>query len=443
MQTLVEQDLAHIWHPCSQMKDYETFPPLVIQQAKGSYLYLDDGRKLIDAVSSWWCKSLGHNHPRLKTALLNQLEQFEHVILANTCQAPLVELSNRLTTLFAHQGLNKIFYAGDGSCAIEVALKMSLQARRQSGNFKKKQFIALENGYHGETFAALSISDVGLYRAPFADYLFTPTFIESIPYVSGENDPLFKDCEAHWQTFILPQLERIDTTYVTALVFEPLIQGAGGMKIYSADFLHRLASWAKARDIHLIADEILTGLGRAGSLLACEQAHITPDFVCLSKGLTSGWLAFSAVLTTDPIYDLFFDDYASGKAFLHSHTFCGNAMGASLALAVLDVLTEEKLCARANVLGAQMQAQMTAIANKTGRLHNIRQLGAVVAADLIIPGGSQYQRMGYQVYQAACKRGALLRPLGNTIYWLPPLNMSEETLLELRTITEQAIADCF
>lgn len=429
-------DLEYIWHPCAQMKDYETFKPLVIKRAYGSYLELDTGQKIIDAISSWWCKSLGHGHPALKQALMKQLDQFEHVIFANTTHETIVALSQWLGNLMPT--LNKVFYAGDGSCAVEVAMKMSLHQRVISGRANKTKFIALKGGYHGETSGALSVSDVGLYREAYRSMLFDPILIEPF-YVSGESDPGWSNSAEHWEK-VQPILER-HCDVSTAIIVEPIVQGAGGMKIYSADFLSRLAAFAKQHDLHLIADEIMTGVGRTGKMLACEHAGIEPDFVCLSKGLTSGWMPFSAVLTTAEIYNTFYDDYGTGKSFLHSHTYSGNALGASLALATLQVFQAERLCARAESLQSVMRGYMNSIADKTGKLKNIRGVGAVVAADLV--NQIEHPRLGYQVYQAAVKRGALLRPLGDTIYWMPPLNVEEETLLDLKAITAHAISHVY
>lgn len=433
MQDLLTKDHQYIWHPCSQMKDYETFKPLEVVSAKGSFIELKNGQKIIDAISSWWCKSLGHNHPRLKKALIEQLDRFEHVILANTTNQTIVELSEKLSQLT--RSLNKVFYASDGSSAVEIAMKMSLHSRKIEGKHKKNVFISLKNAYHGETAATLSVSDIGLYRDAYDSMLFKSHFIPSLPYVSGMHDPLWQDCSTHWEhieKFLHPFAEN-----TTAILVEPIVQGAGGMQIYSQDFLKRLREWTKAHDVHLIADEIMTGFGRTGKMLACEHAAIEPDFLCLAKGLTSGWLPLSAVLTSNAIYDLFYDDYQSGKSFLHSHTHSGNALAASVALEVLRIYAEENSCAQAATLGDAMLSAMLDIAEATGKLKNIRGIGAIVAADLICDDPNR--RMGFEVYQHAVKMGALLRPIGNTIYWLPPLNMDMEILSQLKIVTEKAI----
>lgn len=433
--SVIVQKQACLWHPCSQMKDYEDFPPLDVARAHGSYLFLTDNRPVIDAISSWWCKSLGHGHQRLKSALLQQLEKFEHVILANTINDTIHTLSVLLCGLT--QQLSKVMYASDGSCAIEIAMKMSLHAHQIQGKSQRTRFICLKNGYHGETSGALSVSDVGCYRQPYQNLLFDPVVIQSIPYVSSQNDPLWHDCSSMWPAANM-QLEAYRET-ATALILEPILQGAGGMLIYSQDFLRRLRVWCRENGVNLIADEVMTGLGRTGLPLACQHASIEPDFLCLSKGLTSGWLPLSAVCTTDAIYDVFYDDYESNKAFLHSHTHTGNALAASVAIACIKTLAEENIYQHVQKMEKQMANMMQEIGKRTQKLTNIRHIGGMVAADLIVP--ENLRRAGYAVYRKAVALGALLRPLGNTIYWLPPLNTDENTLAKLQNITEQAIRE--
>lgn len=428
-----ERYLSPIWHPCSQMKDYEVFSPLSVERAEGCHITLKDGRRLIDAIASWWCKSLGHNHPALKQALLEQVEQFEHVILANTTNEVISALAEKLTSLAP--SLTKTFFAGDGSCAVEIAMKMSLHAHQIKGESQRQQFMALSNGYHGETLATLSVTDVGLYREPYSPLLFHCDFITPA-YVNSVHDPHWHDASEAW-SHALPHLEEKADT-LTAILVEPIVQGAGGMKLYSQDFLGRLRQWTQKKGIHLIADEIMTGIGRTGYMLACEHAGIDPDFVCLSKGLTSGWLPFSAVLTTDPIYDLFYADYATGHDFLHSHTFCGNALGARIALATLKVFDETQLCHTIrHTLHPQLLSAWQEVAETTGYLNNVRGIGGMVAAELCVDNPNT--RAGFAIYQEATQRGALLRPLGNTLYWQPPLTIDENTLEELKIITIKAI----
>lgn len=431
MNALSERALNHIWFPCSQVKDYESLPPIAVKSAEGSLLTLESGEVVIDAISSWWCKSLGHRHPRIQHALKKQLEQFEHIIGTNTVNETLTALSEKLASL--HPGLDKVFYASEGSMAVEIAIKMSLHARQLEGKPHKKGFVALKHAYHGETLATLSLSDLSLYKAPYTDYCFETTFIQNIPYVSGQEDPLWDDASFHWKQVEKELLPLVDST--TALIVEPLLQGAGGMKIYSKDFLERLGQFAKAHDIHLICDEIMTGLGRTGKTLAIDHTNVQADFICLSKAITGGNLPMSVVLTSSEIYDLFYDDYATGKAFLHSNTYSGNALAASIANEVFNIHAEDNINQNANQLGNTMKKHMLLLKEELGCLSNIRSLGAMVACDLNL----SKNRAGFEVFKAALKRGAFLRPLGNTLYWLPPLTSSEQTIENLANITLEAI----
>lgn len=426
---LIERDLKHIWHPCTQMKDLQQSPPLIVSHAKGSYLYTDQG-PIIDALSSWWCKSLGHGHPAIIAAIKEQLDRFEHVISANTTHPLLVELGEKLTSLSKKQ---HVFFASDGSSAVEIAIKLALHASQLKGS-QRNEFIALQNSYHGETLGTLSVSDLGIYKEPYKGYGVKCHFVQGIPYVSNSNEFLWHNADYHWPQIKL-ELEKIKNK-ACALIVEPIIQGAGGMRCYSADFLKKLAHWAKENDIYLIADEIMTGLGRTGQWLACHHADIQPDLICLSKGLTGGTMPLSCVLIDKPIYDLFYDDYEKGKSFLHSHTYSGHALAISAALATIKIIEEENMNEQAQKLGRFMQQQFQELAAITGKLNHIRSVGAMVAADL---PARKNKRVGFQLYQEALKRGALLRPLGNTLYWLPPLNTDQQTIENLAEITLNSI----
>ena len=430
---LVERDLRHVWHPGSQMSDYATFAPIEIVGAQGSYLIDAKGNRIIDAISSWWCKSLGHKHPRLTQALIQQAQQFEHVIGANTCVAPVVKLAEKLAQL--SPGCQKVFFACDGSSAVEIALKMSVHAQQRRGEFDKTEFIALENAYHGETIATLSVSDCEIFKKPY-ESLLTPThFIKNIPYVHSIDDPLWKDCSSVWPAIEASLVSR--ATHCAAIIVEPIVQGAGGMLIYSADFLKRLSQFAKKHGIFLIVDEIMTGFGRTGTALASYHADIQPDLICLGKRLTAGYLPMSAVLVHDKIYDLFYGDYGPQTSFFHSHTHTGNALAAAVACSALDEYDETHCYATVEENSDFLRTLMEQVASTTGALKNTRSIGAIVAADLINP--DDLPRYGYQVFQHAIKLGAWLRPIGNTIYWLPPLNTSRDTLERLAEITAEAV----
>lgn len=429
--SLIQRDLKHIWHPCSQMKDFEQFPPFVVQRAKGSYLYTEKG-PLIDGISSWWCKSLGHGHPAVIEAIQEQLNCFEHVIAANTTHPKFVELAEKLATI---SGKQHSFFASDGSCAVEIAMKLCLHAHRLKGHPERRDFVTLENCYHGETLGALSVSDLGEYKDPSTAFGLTCHTLCSIPYVNNQHDPLWSNCEPLWPA-ILKQLEKHRET-TAAIIIEPIVQGSGGMRCYSADFLNRLDQFAKANDIYLIADEIMTGLGRTGKWLAGEYSMIDPDIICLSKGITSGSLPFSCALIDHEIYDLFYNDYDTGHSFLHSHTHSGNALAVSAALATLQVMEKEGINEQAIKLGEQMRLAFSEIASATGQLGPVRHCGAIVAADLN-PHPSE-PRVGYKISQEALKHGALLRPIGNTLYWFPPLTTDTKTIGQLAEITLQSI----
>ncbi len=440
MNSLQQRDLKTIWHPCSQMKDYEDFPPMEIVAAEGAYLHTADGVKIIDAISSWWCKSLGHAHPRIRTAVERQLDKFEHVIMANTCSEVLVELSERLANIAAP--LDKVFYVDNGSTAVEVAMKMSLQYHAQTGATEKKRFAALENGYHGETALTLAAGDCGLYGAPFAELAPEIPNLKGVPYASSPEAPDWNKMPDESWDAIRQQLDALADT-LAAVVFEPILQGAGGMKVYSPNLLRGLRKWADSNNVHLIADEIMTGFGRTGKTLACQHAEIVPDFACLSKGLTAGWGPMAVVLTSTKIYDAFYDDYLSGKAFMHSNTYCGNAIMAAASLEALKIYEDEGVFERVERDSANLRKRLAEIAADSNALRDIRGVGFAAAADIVNPNTGEpfpaERRTGFKFYRKAVELGALLRPLGDTIYFLPPLNTPDNVLDELAEIAATAL----
>jgi len=438
---LIKRDLRHVWHPCSQMKDYEDFPPLPISHAEGPFLYTADSREIIDAISSWWCKSLGHRHPKIIAAVKDQLDRFEHIITANTCNEYLVELSEKLASLVTP--LNRVFYADNGSTAVEIALKMCLQYHTQTGNPEKTNFVALQNGYHGETILTLAAGDCELYSKPYLPLMPRIPKLREIPYCQGPDHDEWEQLSRDDWRHLEKQLENWQVTGLAGIIFEPIVQGAGGMNIYSPELLKHLRKWATENQVLLVADEIMTGFGRTGRMLACEHAGINPDFICLSKGLTAGFSPMSAVLAPEWIYDAFYDDYHTGKAFLHSNTYCGHALGTVAALAAMAVYQDEGIIDQVEEKSCELRSRMQQVADQTGALINVRGVGFITAADLIDPDTGQAfpkgQRRGFQIYQEAVKLGALLRPLGDTIYFLPPLNTPDDTLDRLAEITTQAI----
>jgi adenosylmethionine-8-amino-7-oxononanoate aminotransferase len=467
-QDLVARDLAVFWHPCSQMRDYAEFPPLIVTGARGVRLRLEDGREVLDAISSWWCKALGHGHPRLSAALRAQQDAFEHVITANTTSASLVRFCERL--LAAANGLppaawgpaappgrrpghfGKVFLADNGSTAVEIALKMALQAQAQRGAPQRTRFVALENAYHGETAGTLSIGDLDLYAAPYRSLCFTAGRLTGLPYRTGPADPAWLDAGAEW-----PAIEAaLDAQAATlaAIVYEPVLQAAGGMLFFSPDLLRRLRAWADAHGVFLIADEIAAGMGRLGAILASHlvdgpgrtSTAALPDFAVLSKGLTAGVLPLSAVVTTDAIYDLFVSDYADGRAFLHSNTFTGNALAIAVALAVLDVFADDDVLGRVAAAAPRVVASLQKIAAERPYLRNVRGCGMVAAVDIRDANGQPLapgRRTGWHVYREAVQRGALLRPLGDTMYLFPPLTTTEGELDEMAAVLGDSLDAVF
>lgn len=426
--SLIEKDLKHIWHPCMQMKDFEQYPPLVVHKARGSYLFTDQG-PLIDSMSSWWCKSLGHGHPDIIAAIQKQLHSFEHIISATTTHPLLAELGEQLARITHKQ---HVLFASDGASAVEIALKLTLHAHQIKGETDKKQFLALKNAYHGETLAALSVSDLGLYKKPYEGFGARCHFIE-VPYLEHDAD-LWENTDTQWQN-LLPTLEKLKSK-LSAIIVEPLVQGAAGMRCYSAHFLSQLSQWAKKNGIYLIADEIMTGLGRTGQWLACHHADVDADLICLSKGLTAGTIPMSCVLIDNDLYQHFYADHNQGKSFLHSHTFSANALAVSAAVATIKTIEAENRLDSARQLGDLMLKHFLDIAKQTQKLSSIRRLGAVVAADL---APLAHTRVSFKLYQEAIKRGALLRPIGNTLYWMPPLNTSPLVIDNLAEITLDSI----
>jgi adenosylmethionine---8-amino-7-oxononanoate aminotransferase len=410
--------LSHCWNPCVYDLDSKS-NTFQIVKSRGSYLYLSDGRKLLDATSSWWCKSLGHGHPTIKSAIIEQLNVFEHVLPANTTNDVIEKLSSRLVSL--QPQLSKAFYASDGASAVEMALKMSWHLRQVSGETARNRFLVLENSYHGETMGALGVTSLSAFRHPYEGLLHQPIVIERCPYINSDTDPLDQSAELYWQR-TEKMLSHV-ADQITALVIEPLLQGAAGMKRYSRDFLRRLVAWSNNNNIHVIADEIMTGMGRCGDRLASNIASIKPDMICLGKGLTAGFLPMSVVLASQPIVEGLCSD--KKRPFLHSHTYSANALAASAALACMDVIDQENLVDNANIIGTKMHKIMTKAENIHGSIMNVRSLGAVCAADVC---GENAHDTAQQLCQNALANGVLMRPLGSSIYWLPPLNITDSDL---------------
>jgi len=433
------RDLKHVWHPCTQMHDHERLPLVPIRRGEGVWLEDFDGKRYLDAISSWWVNLFGHAHPALNAALRQQAETLEHVILAGFTHEAIVELSERLVAL-APPGLSKCFYADNGSSGIEVALKMSLHAWRNLGQPNKTRFIALENSYHGETIGALGVTDIPLFSETYRPMLQPPLRAPS----PASRQP-GEDCitAARRAMAAMEQLLAAHTHEVAAVIVEPLVQGAAGMRMYHPIYLTLLREACDRHGVHLIADEIAVGFGRTGTLFACEQAGITPDFLVLSKGLTAGYLPMSVVMTTETIYGVFYDRYDTLKGFLHSHSYTGNALAARVALASLDLFTSLEVIAHNRELSRVMAEALQPLHDHPHVLE-VRQTGMIAAVELVRDKatGTPFdwrERRGLAIFEAALKRGLLLRPIGSVVYFMPPYIITPKQIRWMIATAAEAI----
>jgi adenosylmethionine-8-amino-7-oxononanoate aminotransferase len=404
---IVTEDLKHIWHPCTQMKDHETLPLIPISRGKGIYLYDFDNNSYIDAVSSWWVNIFGHVNEHISAKVKKQLDTLEHVLLAGFTHKPAVDLAEKLVKL-TPKGLDKLFFADNGSSAVEVALKMSFHYHRNRGE-NRPLFLSLSNSYHGETIGALSVGDVELYKETYA-----PLLISSI------QTPVPKDQTKESAKEALVKLEETLSTQgseISAFIIEPLVQGAGSMHMYHPLYITEAKGICSKYGVHLIADEIMTGFGRTGTMFACEQANITPDFMTLSKGLTGGYLPLAVVMTTNDVYNAFYCDYNEHKAFLHSHSYTGNPLACSAALATLELFEATDVIGENRLKSAYILKKLEKF-KLLPNVKEVRQTGMISAIEL--KGYKPEERIGLKVYQHGLDNGVLLRPLGHIVYFMPP-----------------------
>lgn len=443
------RDLAVLWHPCTQMREHpDTLPLLPVARAEGAWLVGYDGRRTLDAVSSWWVTLHGHAEPRIAEAIARQARTLEQVILAGCSHAPAVELAERLLAIAPREAgrppLSKVFYADNGSAGIEVALKMAFHWFRNRGDEPRRtKFVALQNGYHGETIGALSVGDIPLYRRIYAPLLMQAVFAPSPDAYLARPGQSAEGC-AEDAADALAHLLDEHAGEICALVLEPLVQCAGGMRMHHPAYLRRVRELCDVHGVFLIADEIAVGFGRTGTMFACEQAGIQPDLLCLSKGLTGGFLPLAAVLATQAIYDGFLDD-SRERAFLHSHSYTGNPLACAAALASLEIFASDEVLARNRATAARMGELARGIATLP-HVAEARQTGMIVAFELA-PGGDRRaafdpaRRVGLRAYRAALERGVLLRPLGDVLYWMPPYCIDDAQLALLADVTHAAIAE--
>ncbi|WP_058835470.1 adenosylmethionine--8-amino-7-oxononanoate transaminase [Luteimonas abyssi] len=441
------RDLAVLWHPCTQMREHPgTLPLLPVSRGEGAWLVGPDGRRTLDAVSSWWVNLFGHGEPRIAEAIGRQARTLEHVILAGCSHLPAVELAERLLALAPRQSgrdpLAKVFYADNGSAGVEVALKMAFQWFANRGDEPRRtKFVALENGYHGETIGALSVGDIPLYRRVYAPLLMEALFAPSPDaYLAREGQSAAGHAEDAADA--LARLLDEHAGEICALVLEPLVQCAGGMRMHDPVYLKRVRELCDVHGVFLIADEIAVGFGRTGTLFACEQAGIQPDLLCLSKGLTGGFLPLSAVLATQVIYEGFLDD-SRERAFLHSHSYTGNPIACAAALATLDIFERDDVVARNRRTAARM-AELAAPLRTHRHVADVRQTGMILAIELAQDGRRDTpfeatRRIGLHAYRHAVDRGVLLRPLGDVLYWMPPYCIDDAELELIADVTRTAI----
>jgi adenosylmethionine---8-amino-7-oxononanoate aminotransferase len=440
MKTLLERDALCVWHPCTQHSDHEWLPMLGVARAQGAYLYDAQGRAYLDAISSWWTCLLGHRHPQVVAALKSQLDQLDHVIFGGVTHEPAVALAEKLCAL---SGLERVFYADVGSAAVEVALKMSFHYWQNCGASAKQRFVCLSGSYHGETLGALSVTDVALYRKTYGPLLLQPIIAPS-PDAYLAPDGVSAAQFARSQAQALEQLLAERHAEICALIVEPLVQCAGGMRMYHPDYLTLARAACTKYGVHLIADEIAVGFGRTGTLFACEQGGIRPDFMLVGKGLTGGMLPLAAVLTTEAVFQAFYASYDSLRAFLHSHSFTGNPLACSAALANLAALEQENTLTH-NLKKQAAMARALAPLRAHPNVSDVRQTGMIAAVELVANSRTRApfdwrERRGLRVYQHGLTRGALLRPLGNVVYLMPPYCITEAEIDTLAQVVTEGIA---
>jgi len=441
------RDLAVLWHPCTQMREHpDVLPLLPVARGEGAWLVGHDGSRTLDAVSSWWVNLHGHAEPRIAAAIARQAGTLEQVILAGCSHPPAVELAERLLAIAPRQAgreaLSKVFYADNGSAGVEVALKMAFHWFRNRGDEPRRtKFVALHNGYHGETIGALSVGDIPLYRRVYAPLLVESVFAPSPDAYHARAGQSAQAC-AEDAADALAHLLDEHAGEICALVLEPLVQCAGGMRMHHPAYLRRVRELCDVHGIFMIADEIAVGFGRTGTMFACEQAGVMPDLLCLSKGLTGGFLPLAAVLATQAIYDGFLDD-SRERAFLHSHSYTGNPMACAAALASLDIFQSDAVLDRNRRTAARM-AELAAPLAAHRHVADVRQTGMILAIELAPDGrrGAGFdpaRRVGLHAYTHALERGVLLRPLGEVLYWMPPYCIDDAQLDLLAQVTASAI----
>ena len=425
------RDMRYIWHPAAQMKDYEALPPMVIARGKGVWLYDVRGKKYLDIISSWWCNLFGHCNPIINQAVKEQIDNLEHVIFANFSNEAAIRLAEALAKIVP-KGLAKFHFNDNGSAAVEAALKMCFQYHLQTGHPERQKFMCLSEGYHGETIGALSVGSLDLYAQ-----MYKPMMMENVHVEAPDcyRCPYGKDRD-HCQCECFEHAEKAFEAHgkeTAAIIVEPLLQGSAGMRVYPPLYLKKLRKLCDEAGVLLIADEIATGFGRTGRMFACDHAGIAPDIMTISKGLTGGYLPMSVTVTTQAIYDAFYADYSEGKAFVHSHTYAGNPLACAAALAVQHIFRTQPIFENAAVNAKWLTKRMETEISSHPNVGEVRHLGLIHAFELVADKKTKEplpaaQRTGYEVYRHALRHGLLLRPIGDVLYFNPPLNITQAEL---------------
>jgi len=429
--TLLARSLSAVWHPCTQMKRHETLPLVPIARGEGAWLYDFEGKRYLDTVSSWWVNLFGHCNPRINAAITDQLGKLEHVMLAGFTHEPVVELSERLREL-APAGLGHCFYGSDGASATEIALKMSAHYWRNSGKQKKTQFLSLQNSYHGETLGALSVTDVALFRDAYGPLIKQNATVPSPDWREASAGESAEDVALRCAAALEKHLQQHHAD-IAAFIIEPLVQGAAGMAMYHAIYISKARELCSHYGVHLIADEIAVGMGRTGTMFACEQANISPDFLLLSKGITGGYLPLSIVMTTEEIYRAFYAD-ETARGFLHSHSYTGNPLACRAALATLDIFAQDDVLS-ANRGKAAFFNRIVQPLREHAKIKNFRNTGMIWAFEVDTPHADFAQRC----FSLGLQQELLLRPMGNTVYFMLPYVISEDEMQLLVTRTLKVI----
>lgn len=420
----VNRSLASVWHPCTQMQHHETVPLVPVSHGRGAWLYDTDGKRYLDAISSWWVNLFGHANPRINAALKDQLDRLEHAMLAGFTHEPVVELSERLSALTGHV-LGHCFYASDGASAVEIALKMSVHAWRNAGHVEKSEFVCLAHSYHGETLGALAVTDVPLFRAAYGALLQNVHVVAS-PDARQAEPGESAAAVAMRAAAALEELLQRRGSQIAAVIVEPLVQCAAGMAMHDPLYLQKVRELCDRYQVHMIADEIAVGCGRSGTFFACEQAAVWPDFLCLSKGISGGYLPLSLVMTRSAIYEAFYDrDIARG--FLHSHSYTGNPLACRAALATLDIFRDDDMLARNRISAARIATALAPLAADSRTVH-ARQQGMIWACDAVVEDPGQAASFSRRFFTVALEHELLVRPIGRTIYLMPPYILDDEQI---------------